>query len=215
VRATGQFDSHLHALAVVEQHTAGLEARDVHASAIAVHVVEVQLVELQRTIVAARVVRGSLEAKLVSFEVQGPGELLEVEVESQDAVEARRCQIEAATVDCEFVTMAQERVAPGAHGLEIGRVRKQFVAGGDIDEVAVERDAAQAAVPATPLPVDVRRVPVDRLTDVALLEIEQVNTAVTLPLTAATDDRGRNQFHEVPALSGQAQPVETAITISS
>ena len=55
VRARRQLDRHPDLPAVEDQHSAGLETRQVHAALRAVHVVEMQLVEHQRAVVLARI----------------------------------------------------------------------------------------------------------------------------------------------------------------
>ena len=68
---------------------------------------------------------------------------------------------------------------------ELRRIGEELVACRDVDDLAVEGDAAQAAVPAAALPVDVRRVPVDDLADLARVEVDQVDAAMALALVAA------------------------------
>src|SRR5262245_30662843 len=92
------------------------------------------------------------------------------------------------------MAVLQVGVPPGADAAEVRRIGKELVAGGDVDGLAVERDAAQAAVPATALPVDVRRVPVEDLPDLARIEVDQVHAAVALALVAAAHHRGRYEL---------------------
>ena len=134
-------------LAVVEQHAAGPESGDVHAALRAVHAVEVQLVEhaAGRRRRAGR--RRCPEPELLRLDVHRPGELLRVEVESEDAVEPGRGQVQAPLVDRDLVAVLEVGVAPGADRAEIRRVGEELVARGDVDDVAVEGDAAQARGP--------------------------------------------------------------------
>ncbi len=78
--------------------------------------------------------------------------------------------------------------------MEMRRVGKQLVARRDIDDVAIEGDAAKTAVPAPALPVDVRRIPIDDPTDVVSIQVDQVNATVALALVAAAHHRGRDQL---------------------
>lgn len=94
--------------------------------------------------------------------------------------------------------MFEKRAAPGADGFEVGGVGEQFVAGGNIDSVAVERDAAQAAVGAAALPVDVGGVPVDRLVDRLPFEVDQIYAAVALALLASANDRACDKLDYMP-----------------
>ena len=84
--------------------------------------------------------------------------------------------------------------------MEIRRVREQLVARGDVDDLAVERDAAQAAVPAAALPIDVRGIPVDDLADIARLEVDQVDATMALALVAAAHHRRRDELQRSGAL---------------
>ena len=114
VRARGKLRGHLQLLAVEEQHAARLEPGDVHAALGAVHVVEVQLVEHQRAVLAARVVGLALEPELVRQHVQRPVELAPVQVEGEDAVEAGGGEEQAPFVDRDLVAVLEVGVAPGA-----------------------------------------------------------------------------------------------------
>ena len=112
MRAGRQLGGHLHLLAVVEQHATSLEAGDVHAALGAVHVVQVQLVELSGPPWLARVEGDALEPELVSADVQRPAELALVQVEGQDAVESCGGEVQAPFVDRDLVAMPEIRVAP-------------------------------------------------------------------------------------------------------
>jgi len=85
--------------------------------------------------------------------------------------------------------MLQVAVAPGTDAVKVRRIRKQLVAGGDVNGLAIERDTAQAPVPAAPAPVNVRSVPVDGLCDRLPFDIDQVDAAVALALVTAANDR--------------------------
>jgi hypothetical protein len=71
-------------------------------------------------------------------------------------------------------------------GKKSGGIREQLIACGDVDRLTVERDAAQATIPAAALPVNVRFVPVDGLPDLAFLEVYQVDATVALALVTAS-----------------------------
>ena len=147
-------------------------------------------------------------------DVQRPGELAPVEVEGEDAVETGRGEVQAALVDRDLVAMPEVRVAPRSDQLEVRRVGEELVARGDVDDLAVEGDAAQAAVPAAALPVDGGRVPVDDLPHVPSLEVDEVHAAVALALVAAADDGRRDELHGALRPAGRAgaerHPVSSA-----
>ena len=89
VRARRQLGGHLYLAAVEQQHASGAQAGQVHAAFRAVDIVDVQLVEHQRPVLAARIESHRLEPELVRRDVHRPVELAPVEIEAQDAVEAR------------------------------------------------------------------------------------------------------------------------------
>src|SRR5688572_14495957 len=101
-------------------------------------IVDVQLVEHQRPILAARVENERLEPKLVRRDVHRPAEFPPVEIEAQDAVEARGGQEQPSLPDRYLVAVLEIRISPRAERPEIRRVCKQLVAGGDVDGLAVE-----------------------------------------------------------------------------
>ncbi len=161
------------------------------------HVVQVQLVERQRAVRQPRVEQVALELELVRGEVQCPIELVRIEVEAQHGIERGRRQVQATLVDRDLVAVPQIGVAPGADQAEIGSVGKQLVARGDVDDVAIEGDAAQPAVPAASLPVDRGRVPVELLADRLALEIEQVHATMAFALVAASYHRRGDKLHAI------------------
>ena len=128
-----QLRRHLHALAVEQQHAAGLEAARVHSALGAVHVVDVQLVEHQRPVLAARIEDRALEAELLGADVHRPGELALVEIEAEEAVERGGRQVQRALVHVDLVAVLEVGIAPRAEQPELGRVGEQLVAGGDVD----------------------------------------------------------------------------------
>ncbi len=159
------------------------------------HAVQVQLIELQGPARPARVIGHTLEPELVRHHVQRPGELAPVEIEGEDAVETGRGEEQPPLVNRDFVAMPEIRVAPRRDRLEIRRVGKELVASGDVDDLAIECDAAQAPVPTAALPVDGSRVPVEGLAHVPPFQIDQEHAAVTLALVRATYDRRRDELH--------------------
>ncbi len=78
--------------------------------------------------------------------------------------------------------------------LELPIVDEQFVACGDEHFVTVESDAAQPAIPAPALPVDVRGVPVHGFGNPIFFYIDQVDTTVTFALTGAADNRCGDEY---------------------
>jgi hypothetical protein len=87
----------------------------------------------------------------------------------------------------------EERAAPGIDEFEVRRIGEKFIAGGDVNPVVVECDASQTTIRAAALPIDICRVPVDNLLYRLFFNVYQVDTAVTLALLTATDDRTCDQ----------------------
>ena len=117
----------------------------------------------------------------------------------------------------DLVAMPQVRVAPGSEQPEVGRVGEELVARRDVDHLAIEGDAAQAAIPAAALPVDVGGVPVDGLPDLAPLEVDEVHATMAFALVAAADHRGGDQFHgrhSRTVAPARASPHRAAVTTS-
>ena len=73
---------------------------------------------------------------------------------------------------------------------EAGGVSKELIAGGNVNSVVIECDAAQAAIRAAPMPVYVRGIPVNNLRDTTLPEIEQVDATVAVAFLGTANDRG-------------------------
>ena len=65
---------------------------------------------------------------------------------------------------------------------------EDLVARRDIDFIVEKSDPAQASVPAAPRPVDVYRIPVERLDNGLTRRVDNENAAVTLALFAAAHD---------------------------
>jgi hypothetical protein len=129
--------------------------------------------------------------------MQAPLEFPTVEVESENAVEAGRGQVEGAFINRNLVAVLEIAVAPAPDPLEIRRVGEELVARRDVDGLPVERDAAKAAIPAAAMPVNVGGVPVERLANGPGVEIDQIDAAVTFSLLAAADDGGRDEFQKL------------------
>ena len=73
---------------------------------------------------------------------------------------------------------------------ESGRVSKELIAGRDVNGVVIERNTTQAAIGAATVPVNVRGIPVNNLSDATLLEVEQVDATVAVALLGTANDRG-------------------------
>ncbi len=72
--------------------------------------------------------------------------------------------------------------------LKITVVAIQLIAGGDVDVITVECDAAQATICPATFKVYAARVPVDMLLARLRIEIDRVYAAVAFALLAATHD---------------------------
>ncbi len=87
-----------------------------------------------------------------------------------------------------LVTMLEVGIAPRSDLFELLIEGEQFIARRDIDGVTVERDTAQATITTAALPVNVGSIPVYRLQDLLLPEVDQIDAAVALRLLRATDN---------------------------
>lgn len=65
-----------------------------------------------------------------------------IEVENQYRIKIARGQIEFAAVGANLIAVAKVAITPGAEVLEVGTVGRQAVARYGVDNIAVERDAA-------------------------------------------------------------------------
>ena len=125
--------------------------------------------------------------------MHSPDELLCLEVECENAVEARAREVQLALEDADLVAMLEVGIAERPQPPELLVVNEEFVARGDVNLVAVESDAAQASVPATPGPVDIRGIPVKHLVHGLIRRIDNVNAAVAFSLLTAAHYRRGDQ----------------------
>ena len=96
-----------------------------------------------------------------------------------------------------FVTVLEVAVAKRAQLPEVRVVDEQFVARGDINLIAVESNAAQAAIPATASPVNIGGIPVQYLVNGLRCRIDNKDAAVTFALLTAAYDGCRDQRRNV------------------
>jgi hypothetical protein len=129
--------------------------------------------------------------------MQPPLELSTVEVETEDTVEAGRGQVKGAFINCNLVAVLEVAVAPAPDPLEVRRVGEEFVAGRDVDRIPVERYAPETAIPAAAMPVYVGGVPIECLADGPIVEVDQIDAAVTFSLMAAAYYGGRDEFQKL------------------
>src|SRR5690606_32573659 len=173
--------------------------------------VQVQLVRRRRPAFARRIERQAAVPVAVPGNVQPPGEAVAVEIEAEQGIETGRREVQPAPEAADLVAGPEVRRAPGAELPELPVPGEQLVAGRDEDAVTVERDPPQAAVPAAPLPVDVDRVPVDRLHHALAFQVDEVDASVTLALPGAAYDGGCNQCGQesspVPGLAVRILPL--------
>ena len=95
---------------------------NVHPVLRAIHVVDVHLVQHQRSFVRHRVKTDGLEAIIRALDVHRPVKSVLVEMKTQDAVESSRGQIQGALPDRDLMAVFEERGTPGIDALEIGCV---------------------------------------------------------------------------------------------
>src|SRR5690606_16140560 len=86
------------------------------------------------------------------------------------------------------VAVLQIRISKGALDASLGIEDEQFIAGGDVDVIAVDGDAAQPAIAASPGPVDVDVVPVHQPTVPAGFEVHEVDAAMAFALMRRTNN---------------------------
>lgn len=125
--------------------------------------------------------------------VHAPDELLLVEIKAEDAVKAGAGQMQHATINEYLVAVFQEAIPKGTQLPELLVVDEQLVARSDIHLVVMERDAAKSTVPATPGPVDIRGIPVEKLMHTLCCRIDQIDAAMALALFAAANNRRCDQ----------------------
>jgi len=92
------------------------------------------------------------------------------------------------------VAVFQIAISIGLGDLKIAVIAKQLIAGGNVNIIAVESNAAQATIRASAVEIYVARIPVDVLLTRLLFEVDCVYAAVTLTLLTATNDRCRDKF---------------------
>ncbi len=92
------------------------------------------------------------------------------------------------------MTVFEIAVSEGVLNLETAVVTEKLITCSDIDIVAGECYAAQAAIGAATFKVDLSRVPVDVLFTFLLLEINSENTAVAITLLAAPYNGSRDSY---------------------
>jgi len=88
----------------------------------------------------------------------------------------------------------QVAVAVRVFDFKIAVVAKEFIAGGDVDVIAVESDSTQTAICAAAFEIDTAGIPVDVLFAALRFKIDRIDTAVTLALLAATNNGCRYEF---------------------
>ena len=88
----------------------------------------------------------------------------------------------------------QVTVAVRMLDFKIAVIAKEFIAGSDVDVIAVESDSAQTAIRTAAFKIDTAGIPVDMLLAGLRLEIDRVDTAVTLALLAATNNGCRYEL---------------------
>ena len=126
----------------------GTQARHDEALVVAADVVEMQQVRRSRARRIIRIETPRMPGAVGPGDVYAEAEALILEVEGEDAVEARARQVQHAPMHLDLVAMFEIRITERASCPEPGIVDEQFVARRDVDLVAVKCDAAQAAVPA-------------------------------------------------------------------
>src|SRR5690606_39168055 len=186
------------------QQSAGPESAEIHAPVETAHAVQVQVVRLCGTVAAAGIESRALQAADATGDMQAPGKPVLVQIEPQQRIEAGRREIKPPAEAADLVTMLEVRRTVGSEPREVAVVHEQFVAGGDEHALPIECNAPKPPVPAATLPVYVGGVPVDRLCDSPVVEVDEVNAAVAFALLAAANHRGCDQCgHFWPAANSR------------
>ena len=87
-----------------------------------------------------------------------------------------------------FVAVFEKWCAVRSNLLKFRCIFKQLIAGCDKNPVTIKRNAPQAPIPASSLPVDIGGIPIDGLSGLPQVEIKQVNATVALTLAAAANN---------------------------
>ena len=135
-----------------------------------------------RPVDAVGVIGGAEGSVFAQGQVNGPEESLPLKVEGQDAVMPGGSQVQVIVQLVDFVAVLQVSAAERALNVEFPVIDEQLIAGGDIGLSREKRNAPQAPVPATALPINVGGVPVHHLAHFLPGEIDQVHAAVAFAL---------------------------------
>ena len=92
----------------------------------------------------------------------------------------------------DFMAVLKVRVFETSHQTKTLVEAKQLVARDDIDLLTVKGDSSQTTVPASSAPINIYRIPVHGLEQLAALSVNQVDTTVALPWPSSTNNGSRN-----------------------
>ena len=118
-----------------------------------------------------------------------PVNLLFIQVESQNAVITCTGQEHLSLMNADALAIIQVGVLPGTGLPELLVVSQQAIARCNVDRVAVDRDATQAATAFLAKPLDIREVVVDFFEDGLVGEVNQIGATVDLTLGGAMNNR--------------------------
>ena len=158
------------------------------------HRIDVKVVFCARSVFDSRVEYETVPLFIRFLESKPPIEFFAVEIEYEQAIEPGGRQENAPVLAYDFMAVFQITTSKRLADLEISVKAKQFVTGGDVDVVAIERDATQTAFCAAAVEIDLAAVPVNVLLTCLGFEVDRVNAAVTFVLLAAAHDGRRNEF---------------------
>ena len=146
---------------------------------------------LRRTHGGQWVETAQVQGAILPAQVPAIDEAFACEIEHQDAVKTGRRQKDLVLRDADFMTMLQKRVAERVEHHEILVEQQELRIGGNQNPPLVKSDAAQPAIAASPGDVDLCRVPVEFQLRAAASEIDEIQSAMALPMArAANDGRG-------------------------
>jgi len=94
----------------------------------------------------------------------------------------------------DLMAVFQVTIAIGVLDFKIAVVAKEFIAGSNINVIAIESDSAQTPIRTAAFEIDIAGIPVDMLLAGLRFKIDRINTAVTLTLLAATYYGCCNEF---------------------
>src|SRR3990167_1878696 len=169
-----------------------LQSRNIQSEIAGMNIVQMQRPRRRYRARRARIEQSRRIAGIPAIKLNSKIEFARRKIESQNAVESCRRQVETAAELRNFMAVLQIGVAVRSDDLEILVKGKELVACRDVNEILKDTDAAKPAIGAAPFKVDAAIIPVKQLLADIPVEINEIKTAMTVALIGAADN-GRNQ----------------------